>query len=132
VSARCVAWRSSDGAVVARTGKFAAPSGTHATGGQTLNVDGQDGGALVIAPNEAAIFGFWRDPAASQVWSVTGAGTFVFLTDLSGDVGNFAGNAVCGGGFTCGDVQAWGELYGGDARALARSWPAFLRARRRC
>lgn len=129
VTARCVAWIA-NGAVIAKSPKFTAPSGTETTGGQTLNAQGTDGISQLTGSDQSLQLGFWRDAALSGVWSVLATGNFQVKTETSGDVGNFSGPTNCGAPFTCGDIQAYADLFGGDQKAVWRNYPAFIKNRK--
>lgn len=127
VTAQLVAWLS-DLSGNARTPSFTAPSGSAATGGQVLNSGYSDGNAKVFSSDVAVWIGFFRAPGGSSVWSVLGSGTF--LHKSSSGLDNFGGNAGCGAPYTCGDIEAFCDVVGGDMMTMTRGYPAYTRRRR--
>lgn len=109
VNAILVGWDSVAFTPDAKSPQFSAPSGSHSTGGQTLNIQNTDGTAPVIGQGRSQYFGWWRDASSSAVWSVRGTGSFRRATSAS--LGNAPGS-VCGGAYVCGDIQAFGIVIG--------------------
>jgi len=123
VVARLVAWRTANLNPEVKSPQFTAPSGSASTGGQTLNTGCADGTAPVTGTDAAWWIGFWRAPSGSQVWSVASAGSFFFLTNTGADVGALSGSSSCASPFTCGSIEAYALICGGDMRTIQYAMP---------
>lgn len=130
VTARCAAWRVSDGAIAAKSAQFTAAQGSGGVNGQFLNEKESDGSQLLLGNNDTLWVGFWRLATGAAEWGVAGTGSFQFKTDTSGDIGVFSGNSNCGTPFICGNPQAYVDVVGGDVKSMTRNYVAMQRRKR--
>ena len=90
VTAQRLIWDSS-GNILAQTASFSAPSGSHSSGGQSLQTQNLST-PLYLASGTQVYIGFWRAPSGGAVWSFnTASGTWNDDTNTSGSPGSFTG-----------------------------------------